>query len=110
MPILPIDLQTIFAQMPNVGREQALQRDVAPLQQSAQGQTIVQASYHQDRSVNETNESREGEGVKPRREGRGKREELERRAAREKGQSKEEGPKEEVFRDPALGRHVDVVG
>lgn len=108
MPILPIDLQTVFVQTTNVGREQALQRDAGPLQQSAQGQTMVQTTYQNDRSVNETRDSRDGEGVENRREGGRGREERERKAA-EKA-ALEEKAREEVFRDPALGKHIDVVG
>ncbi len=109
MPILPIDLQTIFAQMTNVGREQAVQRDVPPVQQTVQAQHMVQATYVQDRSVNETNDSREGERIAPRREGGGGAKERERKApTRGDGESaKADGG--EVFRDPALGTHIDVV-
>lgn len=109
MPILPIDLQTIFAQMPTVGREQAVQRELTPLQQTVQGQNIVQTSYQQDRSVNQTNDTREGENVAMRRdaaEGKGERGGG---GGGAKGQGGEEtGAKEEVFRDPALGKHIDV--
>ena len=111
MPILPIDLQTIFAQTPSVGREQAVQRDLAPLQQSVQGQHIVQAAYQQDRSVNQTDDSRPGETVENRRDaaqGRGKGEGQGRQAKPREGEPQTPS-KEEVFRDPALGAHIDVV-
>jgi hypothetical protein len=108
MPILPIDLQTVFAQMANVGREQAVARDVPPLQQTAQAQHMVQTTYTQDRSVNETDDTREGEGVSPRREGGGGA-----REGEKKGASGSEGEGDErdaaVFRDPALGTHIDVM-
>ena len=109
MPILPIDLQTIFSQIGTVGREQAALRDLAPLQQTAQATALVQSTYRQDRSVNETQDSREGERVadEERRRGRGR--------ARAKGAAAEEADQKEekgeggVFRDPALGTRIDVV-
>ena len=111
MPLLPIDLQTIFAQTTNVGKDQAVQRDATPLQQTTQAQNIVQTAQQQDRSVNQTNDSREGEGVKPRqdatRKGRG---EQEAKKRQEKERGPPAAPKEEVFRDPALGAHIDLVG
>lgn len=108
MPILPIDLQIIFSQIGNVGKEQAAQRDVLPLAQTIRATEVVQQTYRQDRSVNETRDSREGEKVaidERRERSRGRKD-----AGKEKGG---EGEPEEappgVFRDPALGSHIDVV-
>ena len=110
MPILPIDLQTIFAQISNVGREQAMQRDVPPLLQSMQGTQIVMESQRQDRSVNETNVSREGERIADESEGKeAAREERKRRKAAKAAPEPAGAAKEEVFRDPDLGTHIDVV-
>ena len=111
MPILPIDLQTIFVQIGNVGREQAVQRDIAPLQQTLQANQIVQQTYRQDRSVNVARDTREGERIvteERRRQPKGGEEGRKRsgQAGQEEGQTdKGEG----VFRDPALGTHIDVV-
>jgi hypothetical protein len=110
VPLLPIDLQTIFAQSTTVGKDQAVQRDATPLQQTTQAQHIVQTAQQQDRTVNQTDDSREGEGVKPREDARRGRGENEARKRREKDKGRKAAPREEVFRDPALGGHVDLVG
>ncbi len=111
--ILPIDLQTLFAQISNVGREQAVQRDVPPLQQTLQGTQIVLETQRHERSVNETNDSREGERVTDEREGSGgaKEEPKKRRGAKEPsdGSADETAGRNEIFRDPDLGTHIDVV-
>lgn len=107
MPLLPIDLQTLFSQSNQVGKEQAVQKDATPLAQSAQGSQLVQKTEQRDNAVNETQHQEEGpEQVKARtRRGPGGR--------REKGErgKKEPAPRaRDVFRDPDLGRNVDVSG
>ena len=110
MPILPIDLQTNFSQIGSVGKEQAVQRETAPLQQAAQASEMVQQAYRQDRSVSEARDSQEGETVDDRER---------RRRSPGRGDGKKgtdgEGPDEGkrrgegVIRDPALGSRIDVV-
>ena len=108
MPILPIDLQTLFVQMSNVGREQAVEREVPPQLQAAQASEIVRETNLQDRSVNETRDA--GEGAEKVKEDEQRRREQQGRGGsreRRKPEPKQEG---EVFRDPALGTHIDLVG
>ena len=106
MPLLPIDLQTMFAHMNQVGREQAVQRQVSPEAQAAQAQNIVRRTEERDNSVNETNEVSEGvEQVK----------EEEERETRRKSQGERRKPgshseKKDVFQDPDLGQHIDISG
>jgi hypothetical protein len=110
VPILPIDLQTIFSQIGNVGKEQALQRDTVPLQQTAQASVMVQQTYRQDRSVNEARDSREGERISEeerRRRSSGRGDARKGTEGAVDGESEKGG--ESVFRDPALGAHIDVV-
>lgn len=108
MPILPIDLQTIFSQIGNVGREQAIQRDGLPLAQTVRASELVQQTYRQDRSVNETHDSREGEKVAM--EERRERSPGRRQSEKEEGgEGQEDKTRPGVFRDPALGSHIDVV-
>ncbi len=109
MPLLPIDLQTLFAQMNQVGKEQAVQRDVSILQQSLQGSEIVKKTEHQDTSVNETKQVGEGlEKIKEEKKN-AERRENKRKREREKKVRKTIG-KNELFNDPDLGQHVDIVG
>ncbi|MBN2354345.1 MAG: hypothetical protein JXD23_17375 [Spirochaetales bacterium] len=102
MPILPIDLQTLFAQMNQVGKEQSTLKEGAAIQSSMQGMGVVKQAEQRDSSVNESQnvgegvESLKNEGKKQREKSRGKKRERE----------KEE--KKEYFSDPALGHHIDI--
>ena len=105
MPILPIDLQTMFAQMNQVGKEQAQQEHAAPAAQSQHASALVRESQSRDASVNEANDV--GEGV----ESVGDEDEKEGReggARKRKGQAREE--RREVFTDPDLGQNIDITG
>ena len=51
MPLLPIDLQTVFAQMANVGKEQAALREVPPQYQALMGSELAQQTRQSDSSV-----------------------------------------------------------
>ena len=109
MPLLPIDLQIMFSQMSNVGKEQAVQRDVTPQYQFVQGAEMVQKAEHDDSAVNQSQQVGEGpEKVKEREE------QEKRRQAQERGsptarKGDGEGEKQ-VFEDPDLGHHVDLIG
>jgi hypothetical protein len=113
MPLLPIDLQTMFSQMSQIGREQAVQKEVPPQYQAVQAEEIVKKTAHDDKAVNQAREPGEGpekvreEGPRrKRRKGRGTKAPPGERV--ERGESPRERP--EVFEDPALGHHVDLVG
>jgi hypothetical protein len=107
MPLLPIDLQTLFAHMNQVGREQAVQKDVAPQYQFVQGNEIVKKSAHNDSAVNETRQVGEGlEKVKDEKKGQGK----EKQSAQEREDADAEAKKKKYFEDPDLGHHVNIMG
>jgi hypothetical protein len=107
VPLLPIDLQTLFSQANQVGKEQAVQKDASPTHQSLQGSQLVQKTEQRDNDVTETPTTEEGaEKIKDR----------ERRAAERRGKRGKEPKKgtapapaeKDVVRDPALGRNVDI--
>lgn len=109
MPILPIDLQTLFSQTAQVGKEQAVQKDATPTAQSLQGAQLVQKTEVRDSSVNETRDDQEGAERVRDRERRG--------ASRRRGEKKGAKPAPEtpaparaVYQDPALGGKIDVSG
>jgi hypothetical protein len=115
MPLLPIDLQTMFSQMSQIGREQAVQKEVPPQYQAVQAEQIVRKTEHDDKAVNQAREPDEGpakvkeEGPRRRRRRGGPRE----RSRAGGGQAPAEGEppeRREVFEDPALGHNVDLVG
>ncbi len=107
MPLLPIDLQVLFAQMNQVGKEQAIQKNISPLNQSLRGAEIVKETEGKDKSVNETKDVGEGlEKIKDE-----QRKEKKKEASKRKNGNKQEKKKENgIFKDPDLGRHIDIVG
>ena len=110
MALLPIDLQTMFSQLGQVGREQAVAKEVPPQLQAAQAEQIVRKSEHDDKAVNQAREPGEGP-EKLREEGRrGRRRRAAPRERRPAGREPSEGGAPEVFEDPALGHNVDLVG
>ncbi|MDR2551749.1 MAG: hypothetical protein LBD31_01080 [Treponema sp.] len=106
MAISPIDLQTLFTQVDKVGKQEAAQRTGTAIQQSIQQAQIQQKTDERIRSVNEAQDAGEGaEGVRNRNGG-GPGHESGGRRKEEAG--KETPPPEEVIRDPALGKNIDI--
>lgn len=106
MPFLPIDMQTMFAQMNQVGKEQSIQREITPLLQSLQGTEIARRTEQQDTSVNETREISDGvEKVSDENTG-----ERKRQKSSEKHQDFLQKKEKEVFTDPNLGHYIDIIG
>ena len=109
MPLLPIDLQIVFSQMSHVGKEQAVQRGVSPQYQFVQGSEMVQKAEHDDSAVNQPREVSEGpEKVSDEEESEGK--QHARSQGKSEGQRKESPEEREVFEDPDLGHHIDLLG
>jgi hypothetical protein len=108
VPLLPIDLQTLFSQANQVSKEQAVQKDAAPLAQSQQGAQMVQKTEQRDNAVNETNNQEDGpEQVKDR--SRRGADRKRRPPADKRGTRAPPGPPaRDVVRDPALGRNIDI--
>ena len=107
MSVRPIDLQTLFSHMNQVGKEQANERNAAALQQAHQGQSMVRHAEEADHHINETDKTEEGlESVKDESEGE--------KGSGESGTRKEQEDKEEkkreFFKDPDLGHNIDITG
>jgi len=106
MPLLPIDLQTLFTQTSQVGREQAARKDAPPLAQQLQGAQLAQKAEQLDHAVNQPREQdKESEKVKDRKGGGAPRR---RRQPGAKRAAPDALPSTDVVRDPALGRNVDI--
>jgi hypothetical protein len=111
MPIRPIDLQTLLMQMSQVGRDQAIEKDGPALASAIQGAVAQKKEDESKESVRKAEDAKEGpEPVKDRRgrtKGKGSK-------AGEGGEGAEggpdDGPHEEVVRDPSLGNRVDLSG
>jgi hypothetical protein len=109
MPLLPIDLQIMFGQLSTVGKEQAVQRDVTPQYQFVQGTEMAQKSEHDDSAVNQSQQLGEGpEKVKEQEEKEKRQHHPEQRKGASGAAAEEE--EKQVFEDPDLGHHVDLVG
>jgi hypothetical protein len=109
MPLLPIDLQIMFSQMSHVGKEQAVQRDVMPQYQFVQGTEMVQKAEHDDSAVNQSQQLGEGPEKVKEQEEKEKRQHSQGQPKGGSGESARE-EKKQIFEDPDLGHHVDLVG
>lgn len=109
MPLLPIDLQIMFSQLSHVGKEQAVQRDVLPQYQFVQGTEMAQKAEHDDSAVNQSQQLGEGPEKAKEQEEKEKRQHSQ---GQQKGESGDRSTEEErqIFEDPDLGHHVDLVG
>ena len=106
MPILPIDLQILFSQMNQVGKEQAIQKEGHAINQSLQGMALVKNTEQEDNSVNQSKDI--GEGLeKVKNEENKNKEEREREENEKKEKQKQ---KQSVFVDPDLGKNIDIMG
>ena len=108
MALLPIDLQTLFTQSTQVGKEQVVQKDAPPIAQSLQGAQLAQRAEARDNAVNETHDQEQGpEQVKDK-----KRRGASRRERPPKKGTKPPAPprSSNVLQDPDLGRNIDVTG
>jgi hypothetical protein len=108
MPLLPIDLQTLFTQTSQVGKEQAVQKDASPLAQSAQGAQMAQKAEQRDSAVNETRDQDDGSEKIKDPTGRGARRKKGGQAGHRKAKAGEAAPELDVVQDPALGRNIDI--
>ncbi len=109
MPLLPIDLQTLFSQSGQVGKEQSVVKEQAQNTQAAQGTQIARQTDARDKKVNEA-ERQEDEGTEQVRR-RGRRQAGKERTPPKRDKAKTAAqPKKNVFRDPNLGSRIDISG
>ncbi len=108
MSIQPIDLQTLFAHLNHVGKDQAVQKEAAVLQQQAKGTELVKENRHRDESVNEADEMEDETGKI-------NDEKKENSYSGSGGKHKNEEEKAEektrnVYEDPDIGKIIDITG
>lgn len=107
MAITPLDLQTMFVRLNEVGKEQNQLKEAVAAQQAAGARELRDQEIRQDNSVNRTEEDQEAGKVKDE----GEKEQQEKNASREKEQEKENpSRKKQVFSDPEIGSHIDISG
>lgn len=107
MAIQPIDLQTLFMRLGQVGKEQAAYRQAAAQSQEVTGSEIARRSEEVQRTVTEADTLEDGpEQVNDEEngeQGSGERREQE-------SEKEESGKDDDLFRDPDLGQNVDISG
>ena len=107
MSLQPIDLQTLFLRLSQIGQDQAAERNSLLLGQEVAGREIAQRSQEHQRSVGQTRRVEDGpEPVNERESG------TQGESGEEAGEDLEAGDTGEpdVFQDPDLGRNIDISG
>ena len=100
----PIDLQTLFTHLQNVGKSQSAAMQSIQAQQAVQGQEIAKKSELEETVVDKNNEIEEEESsINP--DGGNKKP----RGAQLRKRKEDQG-KKESFKDPDLGSHIDLEG
>ena len=112
MAIQPIDLQAIFSQIDKVGKNQAVMREGQQIQEALQQVQIQRKLEQEVHSVNEApNMGEEAKTIKDenRRGQRSQHEEFKGKQDEEDGQVQDD-ERQDMIRDPALGRNIDISG
>jgi len=107
MPLLPIDLQTVFSQANQVGREQAALQQASPEAQAQAASELVRQAQARDTQVTESRDAGNGAEAVKDEEGGGRKPGRRRGHPREQKTQAQDRP---VFTDPELGQHVDITG
>ena len=107
MPIQPIDVQTLFMRLSQIGKEQSLQRESAHLAQTTQGKEMVREAEEQSKTVNESRDVEDGpEAIKDEQQQNREQSSGERNDRHTSSDDEDQN----VFRDPDLGNSVDISG
>ena len=108
MPIQPIDVQTLFMRLSQIGKEQSLQRDAAHIAQTAQGTELAREAEEHAKTVNVSRELEDGpDAIKEEQQEGGEEGQNERSGAEPEPEAQAEV---EVFSDPDLGNTIDISG
>ena len=107
MSIQPIDLQTLFMRLNQVGKEQAVQKEAAHLAQTIQGSEIAKRAEEQARVVNQAKELEDGLTAIDEEEQKNKHQDEE---EKKREQEAQEMQRKKFFRDPDLGNKIDISG
>ncbi|MFO8043594.1 MAG: hypothetical protein R6U25_10360 [Alkalispirochaeta sp.] len=109
MSIQPIDLQTLFVRLSQVGREQSALKQSIIQNQEVAGREIAERSRQVGESVQEPDEVSEGpETVDD--DGNPSQQQAATHQDHAHGDGSSEEPEEDLFRDPDLGQNIDLEG
>ena len=111
MAIQPIDLQVMFTQMDKVAKNQAIMRDGQQFQESLQQ---LQSQRKLEENVQSVNEAQDMGDETGKIKDEDKRKSLANQGGDRRNAEEEEGAegdeKQDLIRDPALGRNIDISG
>ena len=110
MSIQPLDLQTLFAHINHVGKDQAAIKDVLASQQAAHASELVKDKKHQDESVNQISEADEDNQKIHTDKENNNFEKPDGEAGKEDAKAESERKRVSVFKDPDLGMNIDISG
>jgi len=108
MPIQPIDLQTLFAHINQVGKEQAVLKEGQTTQQAAHANELIKEMKHQDESVNKSTKT--DENNQKIQDDQGNNSPGTNSDNSENEKSDKEKKNISVFTDPDLGKNIDISG
>lgn len=108
MAMQPIDLQTLFVRLSQIGRDQAAHQESIAQNQDVTGREIAQRSQRSSETVNESSDVSDGPETLD--EDGSNANAGERRRSQARTPEPEESDPESVFEDPDLGRNLDVEG
>lgn len=110
MPIQPIDLQTLFAHINQVGKEQAVLKEGQATQQAAHANELIKEMKHQDESVNKSAKTDEdNQKIQDEQENSNSGASTG-ESGKENDRTDGEKKKISVFTDPDLGKNIDISG
>lgn len=107
MPIKPIDLQTMFLQLGQVGKQQAAEKDGALLHAHLHGEQVHKTETEAAKAVQRPEDAQTAtESIKDE-DGSGQADQ-----GNEKRREEDDSPEKrvETISDPALGGHIDISG
>lgn len=109
MSLQPIDLQTLFVRLSQVGREQSALKQAVAQNQTVTGNEIAQRSQNAGNTVREADEVSEGpETVNE--DGHHEQPEHGSTPEEERDENPDPSTSKREFRDPDLGQNIDVTG
>lgn len=107
MSIKPLDLQTLFVKMTQVGKDQAVIQKSVENQQAREANQLIKAENDRNSAVNKVEEGKPADSIKD------KDEESSGQSHHNPGESKSESGQDEkpkYFTDPERGHNIDISG
>jgi len=109
MSVSPLDLQTLYSNLKNVGQQHASERASELASQDKQADALVRKADERDHKVVETKDVETGaekinEDEHNQRQGSGQNEK------EQEQEAEEQSAKKKYFEDPDIGSHIDISG